>query len=315
MSHWLHGVAHRVAVRARASAARRHLHEATGLNGAELVLDRTSKDDRQRELRDVLDQELARLPGTLRSPVVLCYLEGLTHDEAASRLRWPVGTVRSRLARARTRLRQRLARHGLTADGVTLSASLARPSVPQTLVNTTVRASLSFATNQTTTAIVASASAAALAKGILHTMTITKIKLIGVVVLASALTFSGVSTLARANSVTTAVRRWPSPQSIHCKARGKRNRRLRPSPVRATDSNRSSPPWRNWMAILRHRSWRIRCSGRRCGRYTMRSKPFNRTSKTQPAKSLRPPRLPGKVWTNCSQDLALKKSRSGAEKA
>ena len=197
VSHWLHGVAHRVAVRARASAARRHLHEATGLNGAELVLDRTSKDDRQHELRDVLDQELARLPGTLRSPVVLCYLEGLTHDEAASRLRWPVGTVRSRLARARTRLRQRLARHGLTADGVSLSASLARPSVPQALINTTVRASLSFATNQTTTAAVASASAAALAKGILHAMTITKIKLIGAVALASVLTFGGVTTLAR----------------------------------------------------------------------------------------------------------------------
>jgi hypothetical protein len=69
--------------------------------------------------------------------------------------------------------------------------------VPQALINTTVRASLSFATNQTTTAAVASASAVVLAKGILHAMTITKIKLIGVVVLASALTFSGVTTLAR----------------------------------------------------------------------------------------------------------------------
>src|SRR5436305_651 len=28
--------------------------------------------------------------------MVLCYLEGLTHEEAAIRLRWPVGTVRSR---------------------------------------------------------------------------------------------------------------------------------------------------------------------------------------------------------------------------
>ena len=63
-------------------------------------------DGRQRELRIILDDELARLPGSLRSPVVLCYLEGLTHDEAAEELHWPVGTVRSRMARARNLLRR-----------------------------------------------------------------------------------------------------------------------------------------------------------------------------------------------------------------
>ena len=52
--------------------------------------------------------EVDRLPRDLRDAVVLCYLEGLTHEQAALRLGWPVGTVRSRLARARDRLRVRL---------------------------------------------------------------------------------------------------------------------------------------------------------------------------------------------------------------
>ena len=98
---WLHGVAHRVAVRARAQSARRRVRETNGIEEAHESAYSRPADERQRDLRTILDDELARLPGSLRSPVVLCYLEGLTHDEAAQALRWPVGTVRSRMARAR----------------------------------------------------------------------------------------------------------------------------------------------------------------------------------------------------------------------
>ena len=50
----------------------------------------------------MLDQELNRLPEKYRAPLILCYFRGRTHDQAAAELRWPVGTVRSRLARGRT---------------------------------------------------------------------------------------------------------------------------------------------------------------------------------------------------------------------
>src|SRR5579885_476710 len=78
---WLHGVARRVAARARAEAARRAAHERRRpapprANGADEIV--------WRELRTVLDEELARLPEKYRAPVVLCYLEGRTQDEAAA---------------------------------------------------------------------------------------------------------------------------------------------------------------------------------------------------------------------------------------
>ena len=57
------------------------------------------------ELNVVIQEEIARLPEKHRAAVVLCYLEGLTHEMAAERLGWPVGSVKSRLAWARERLR------------------------------------------------------------------------------------------------------------------------------------------------------------------------------------------------------------------
>ena len=65
-----------------------------------------------REEIAALHEEVDRLPQRLRAPIVLCYLEGLTHD-AARRLRWPIGTVSSRMARARDLLRARLIRRGI----------------------------------------------------------------------------------------------------------------------------------------------------------------------------------------------------------
>ena len=125
---WLHGVARRVSVRARTVAARRRAFEGEPAEDELQVVAPAPPRDDLLDLRAILDEELARLPAKYRAPLVLCYLEGLTHDEAAGQLKWPVGTVRSRLAGGRDRLRSRLARRGLDPAGALVPVAL--PVVP-----------------------------------------------------------------------------------------------------------------------------------------------------------------------------------------
>ena len=85
------------------------------------------------ELRDILDDELARLPARHRGAVVLCELEGLSRPEAARRLGIPEGTLSSRLARAKARLRDRLASRGVSLPVAALSAILVREARAATI--------------------------------------------------------------------------------------------------------------------------------------------------------------------------------------
>ncbi len=136
---WLYGVALRVARCARRSAARRRNREqlAAEQEREELVSDVDRLDE-----APILHEEVGRLPEKYRSPLVLCYFEGLTHDQAASQLGWPVGTVRSRLAEARNRLRPRLLRRGVAPSVAILAATgraQAAATVPAALVSATVK--------------------------------------------------------------------------------------------------------------------------------------------------------------------------------
>ncbi len=135
---WLHAAAVRVARTARRAEARRRRRERRA-PPPEPADDRT-----WREVREVFEAELAALPERYRTPLVLCYLQGLTQAEAARRAGCPVGALRGRLERGKARLRERLVRHGLPVAVPALL--LARPTpVPAALCETTLRVAQSWA--------------------------------------------------------------------------------------------------------------------------------------------------------------------------
>ena len=178
---WLFGVARRVSSRARVVASRRP--DRSPLPSTDPVS--PDPDPPAADLRALLDAELARLPDRYRRPVLLCYLEGVTHAEAASQLGWPLGTVKGRLSRARDLLRTRLARRGLSlapaafASGLAAEASAALPEV---LLVSTARAATTFAAGGAVAGAISS-TAPLLARATLRTMTMSTWKTLTAAVL------------------------------------------------------------------------------------------------------------------------------------
>jgi RNA polymerase sigma factor (sigma-70 family) len=113
VSAWLYQVAYRIALRILRYRSPQPLGE-----NADLVFTADTDPTEQlaaHELKSVIDEEVNRLPEKYRAVVVLCYLNGKTNEAAARELGCPKGTVLSRLARARDRLRQRLEQRGFGA--------------------------------------------------------------------------------------------------------------------------------------------------------------------------------------------------------
>ena len=198
---WLYGVAVRVAARARVSTIRRRIRdrrtiEAAGVVAAVACEPRSGPLIEHDDGAAVVHQEVNRLPEKYRAPVVLCYLEGLTHDEAAARLSWPVGTVRSRLSRARDTLRSRLTRRGVTAPAVlgplatwlvgnqAASSAVAATAagfptaLPVHLPTSLARAVTRLAAGQSAAAGSWSAASLALAHGVLKAMLLKKLTIV-----------------------------------------------------------------------------------------------------------------------------------------
>jgi RNA polymerase sigma factor (sigma-70 family) len=119
VSAWLHGVAYRTASRARVDLARRRKHEARATPPEAAPTEELT----WREVQCVLHEEIARLAEGYRTPLILCYLQGKTQDEAAQVMGLPKGTLKGRLERGRALLRKRLDRRGLAAGSVLLAAS------------------------------------------------------------------------------------------------------------------------------------------------------------------------------------------------
>jgi RNA polymerase sigma factor (sigma-70 family) len=139
-------------------------------------------------LRDLVVEEIALLPEKYRLPVQLCYIVGLTTAEAARQLTWPRGTVLTRLAWARRRLRNRLIRRGVGAGAGSFSALVgtAPPAAGAAWLRQTVRAAKAVLGGASPTSAGVSGSTASLTEGVVRTMIWNKTKYIALAVLLAA---------------------------------------------------------------------------------------------------------------------------------
>jgi RNA polymerase sigma factor (sigma-70 family) len=195
---WLYGVAHRTARRLKAKNARRKSHEAE----AAVYSDRAHRSSgsgqhpsalANHDEIEALHREIERLPARYKTAIVLCDLQGLTHEEAARRLGRRVGTISSQVSRARERLRRRLDRRGLAYPGGIVAAAIdsTKPSVlPNVLVGSTVKNVMSLSTGLAAGSV--PVSIVSLSQGVLRSMLFAKIGLISAALLGLGVAATGV---------------------------------------------------------------------------------------------------------------------------
>ncbi len=164
---WLHAVAHRVAgkatMRHKTASMDRRPQRAIEMRQSEPLDELTLH-----ELRAVLDDAISSLPEKYRTPIVLCYLEGKSHEQAARELGWPKRSLTNQLARARELLRERLTGRGVALSAGALAFALtektAGAGVGAMLTLNTAKAAVAFAAGKTASGTVMSATAITLAE-------------------------------------------------------------------------------------------------------------------------------------------------------
>jgi RNA polymerase sigma factor (sigma-70 family) len=175
LASWLFGVAARTSRMLRQSRVRNEGRAGICEGGALTPGD----DPSWREVRTIVDEELLRLPEKYRAPLVLCYLEGLTRDEAAVRLGLSRSRLRGRLDYGRGLLRGRLARRGVGLSAVLLAGLLTRDAsaaLPALLAISTVKAAALTAVGRALPPGLVPTRVVALTEGMVRTMPLIKLK-------------------------------------------------------------------------------------------------------------------------------------------
>jgi RNA polymerase sigma factor (sigma-70 family) len=198
---WLYGVAYRTAWKLQGQRARRAARESPLTE--QIAEERAGP--MWSDVRHILDEEINRLPTKYRLPVLLCYLQGLSNEEAAQHLGCAKGTVFSRLSRARDLLRRRLIHRGVEVSAGALAAVLAENAVLRAapslaLREITIRTSLLLAAG--TTGQTLSAPLAALVEGVVRSMFLSKVKFVAIVVLAVGIAGAGTGFLVHDTSAS-----------------------------------------------------------------------------------------------------------------
>ncbi len=206
---WLFGVARRVARKAKAQNTRRAI-----LETERAAQEPSAVANAQFDFHDEIHQEVDRLPDRYRSAVVLCYFEGLTKEQAATRLAVPAETIKTRLARARERLRRRLVERGLAPEAFTAyTTDLVFVSLPRSVVEKTAFAAFQAWAGRSAGL---SASATVLFEGMRKAMLIAQLQTMAMatasVVVASALVATALPALAPLEA-------GPAPQQPQAPAR------------------------------------------------------------------------------------------------
>jgi RNA polymerase sigma factor (sigma-70 family) len=191
---WLHGVAYRIARRGRADAGPVPVREERFPSAA------TTDPAQQaawRELGWIIAEEVSSLAEKYRAPILLCYWQGMTIEEAARHLGWPAGTVKTRLAKARQLLHDRLVGRGVTLSvGAAVALVATTPveaAVPAMQLTATITAASRFAAGLMPSTT--STAATVLAESVLKRMVAAKLKALTALVLAVA-AVSGTGVLA-----------------------------------------------------------------------------------------------------------------------
>jgi len=200
LASWLFGVARRTAIRARSI---RHRREKLERSLSEMTHMKAAGGSASDELSSLLDAEIARLSPKYRNPVVLCYLEGRTNAQTAKQLALPLGTVATRLRRAREILRDRLVARGVTLSGQTLDETLranqASEAVPLALSTLTAKAASTMSSGKPTAVARGTVPhrALALANGVVRSMLTARVVLVGAMFLGLSLSMGMVSQAVR----------------------------------------------------------------------------------------------------------------------
>src|SRR5271165_3228209 len=175
---WLHGVACRLTAAVKRERLRRRRRE----RQIECPLPNdTCNEVSWREIQSLLDEELKKLPQRFSAPLILCYLDGKTRDEAAQQLGISPGSLHGRLERGRDLLRCRLTKRGLTLSTAlfttVLGDSALHAALPANFVISSAKAAMAIAWGQPIVNGVISASVLALTREVLKGMFITKLKI------------------------------------------------------------------------------------------------------------------------------------------
>ena len=201
VANWLYTTARRIASTANRAAAQRIKREMrTAAPAPDCVLDQMTV----REAFAVLDDELDKLPPIYREPLVLCYLQGLTRDEAAARLAIPAATLKGQLDRGRKRLANALTKRGIDIGAALMAVAVTRSAGASPQLIQSILSAVGGAP---------SASVAALAQGVGVNGVMLKAELLALAaVIATATGFGLSSLLIAAGTQKPAIERPQQPE-------------------------------------------------------------------------------------------------------